>query len=187
MDIVTVKEKALPPSNSNELFFNSILQIKQFYDIIQNKSLKFNITITEEIIFNNPKSVIEIKKNDTTSKKYKFYPIGICKPHESLFHFQWFNGINEIQYEHIQLFEDGNLYNCINKDVLDYLFTESVLLTDKNKNSIPYLLSIINPKFNVIEFKEPGTNISLYAFINLKIKNNLKKHYFDLLKKLNFY
>jgi len=152
--------------SKNKHFENIVLKYKSHYDIMLNKSLKYVINLNSDHISNQSNEITIIKNNKT--REYNFINIGIIKNNQ----FIWFDlDTRDLLYEHFkkyQFIENGYVtHNYISK-----FFSSSFKVNKKNKYFIIYLLSIINPGFNIIRFSTEDNNIKYIGMIPLKIKDN---------------
>lgn len=141
-------------------FLDFILKYKNYYEEVGLQSQQYKIELEHDNCV-NPESIMII-----SGKEYKCYPIGYIKDNV----FTWKFGQNIVQRKH--LVETSGLKDYVSQSTLDYLFSDQLELEDKYKLIIPYLLGMINPAYNVIEFRVSEIdNLMIFMFINLGIKD----------------
>ena len=161
--------------SKNKLFEKTVLEYKSHYDIMMNKSLKYDINLNSDHISNQLNTITTTINNKI--KQYSFINLGIIKNNE----FTWLNlDTRDALYEHFKKYpfiENGYItYNYISK----FFTNQSFKINKRNKYFIIYLLSIINPGFNIIRFSTEDNNIKYFGMIQLKIKDGFNFNQFML-------
>lgn len=160
------------------LFLDIFLKYKKNYDYIMNKSLKYEILLTEYNLIPKITKIKVYKKYN--SKEYNFLPIGYIDKNK----FTWINGMNKIFYDHFIKYKFNKMY--MTKELVNYLFNDKIFLNSKYKYIIPYIISFTNPLYNIIEFIDTD-NIKFFGLINLNIKYNVthEKKFLNILDEMN--
>ena len=158
-------------------FIRKILKYKPFFEYINEESIKrYKFILIENYeLFNQDKISAYNKLKNNKIEEFSFLPVGYYKDNI----FTWINNMNEIMLRHIKIYkfvEDGYIL----EENLQFFFTEKVILSKILESFIPCLISVTNPKFNLIRFEFSDEYI-FYALISLDIDDK-----FDFTNFLNF-
>ena len=160
--------------SKNKLFEKTVLEYKSHYDIMMNKSLKYDINLNSDHISNQLNTITTTINNKI--KQYSFINLGIIKNNE----FTWLNlDTRDALYDILidsQFIENGYItLNFLNK----FFTNESFKINKRNKYFIIYLLSMIT-SYNIIKFISDDNNIEYFGMIQLKIKDGFNFNQFML-------
>lgn len=142
-------------------FFISIKSYKPYFDKIQIASLKYKFDLNEDIFKTH-----KVNATDKKGKKYTFeiIPFGLIKDDT----FTWFGDVNTVFYEHMMKYDvDAFKHKFFSK-----LFEKKIEFSKNNLMVIPYFISIISPRFNIIEAYNNETESSFIFAVNLGLKDN---------------
>jgi len=174
--------------NIDEYLFNIfIIFSKNFEDCMKN-TLDYKLNLTTDIV-TGKKHFIEA--TDINTKKTKSVFIVLLgtynKDNEE---FKWFNNRNKMLRETIETsalkVQNTNLIDLFgSKKIIDKIFEPVIKINNKLHYAIPYFLSFLNNKLNLVRFENENGNIFMYALVQLDIKCELP--YQDLWFEINFY
>ena len=151
-------------SDSDKTYLNNILSYKNHYDYVSRTSSKYKIYLNRNNIVDDVSSVVILNKDTKIKNTHTFIPFGYLSNNK----FIWKNGANSFFLDHLNRTNVSR--NIGSRTLLTKLFKKKVKFNNWTyKYVIPYLISITNPKFNVIQFNNQSSGIIFFALINLNI------------------
>lgn len=142
-------------------FFDFVNTYKPYYELIMERSLNYELDISEEN-FTNETIIVKINGQN---KKLFFCPIFLVDNLK----IEWISNYRKLLYSHLLKFLNYHeLDNYVSLDTLKLLFNSKKIEFEKKYIEVlPLLIAFTNPAFNLIRFR--CNNITLYCLINLDI------------------
>jgi hypothetical protein len=150
--------------NKDAILLNYILNShKYIYENTIDKSFEYNFFILPQNLYPGIHKITIFNKELRIFEKHNFIPFGYHKNKE----FIWCNGMNNIMLCRIKKM---NFLNNLSKNLIKKIFSKKCKINNKKYiKIIPYIVSITNSRFNVIQFTDNNSNIMLYSLIDLNI------------------
>lgn len=140
---------------------NLLISYRNRYNYIMTKSvIKYKFFLKETHLKFNFTKIKAFNKETKTYEKYTFIPIGYHKNNK----FIWRGSMNDIILNKLK---NMQFMNSISLKLINKIFAKKCKFSNRYKKIIPYIVSISNPKFNLIQFT--NNNIMFYSLINLNI------------------
>lgn len=149
--------------NRNDRIFmrNLLISYKNRYNYIMRQSLlKYKILLKKKHMKFDLTKIKVFDKDTKTYKKCTFIPVGYHKNNK----FNWSGSMNNIILNRLK---NTEFMNDVSHKLINKLFSKKSKFSNVYKKIIPYIVSIINPKFNLIQFS--NNNIIFYSLIDLNI------------------